>query len=244
MNELITKDIEYTTGVVKFNNFENYLKQAKEVAKYIDSVELTDANVKQCKSDLAAARKVVNQLDQVRKQVKKDLLKPYQPFEKQVKQLQKVIDDADKRLREEVKLLEEVERNEKEEAIKEVFDKRIAMYDIKDYWSNPFDLFLTPQHLNKTVSMAKVEKDMTSWMESVQKDLDTIQSMDDADMIMTDYIMTLDLNEAIDRNNRRKETLTKVRTQEKIATFTIKGTANITLVEILLKQNGIEFIKN
>lgn len=244
-NQLITKDIQYTTGVVKFNNYEHYVERAKEVAKYIDSVELTDSNIKQCKTDLADARKVVKALDQARIKVKKELLEPYQDFEKKVKALQKIIDDADKRLRDQVKEIEEKERLEKKDAIREIFDKRVAMYDIAQYFDNPFELWLTPQHLNKSMSLTKVEKDMTQWLERVQKDIDTIKSMDDADMILTDYIMTLDINEAIERNQRRKEVAELVKSDEveEVATFVIRGTANIRLAEIVLNQNGINFIK-
>ena len=244
-NQLITKDIQYTTGVVKFNNYEHYVERAKAIAKYIDSVELTDSNIKQCKTDLADARKVVKALDQARIKVKKELLEPYQDFEKKVKALQKIIDDADKRLRDQVKEIEEKERLEKKNAIEEIFNKRVAMYDIAQYFDNPFELWLTPQHLNKSMSLAKVEKDMTQWLERVQKDIDTIKSLDDADVILTDYIMTLDINEAIERNQRRKEVSQTVKAEEveEVATYIVKGTANIRLTEILLSRNGIEFIK-
>lgn len=244
-NSLISKDIQYTTGVVKFNNYEHYVQRAKEVAKYIDSVELTDANIKQCKTDLADARKVVKALDQARIKVKRELLEPYQDFEKKVKALQKIIDDADARLRLQVKRIEENEREEKKAQVLEIFNKRVVMYDINQYFDNAFDLWLTPQHLNKSMSLAKVEKDMTQWLERVQKDIDTIKSLDDADVILTDYIMTLDINEAIERNQRRKEVAQVVKSEEaeEVATFVIRGTANIKLAEIVLNQNGIDFIK-
>lgn len=244
-NQLISKDIQYTTGVVKFNNYEQYYERACEVARYIHSVELTEDNIKQCKTDLADARKVVKALDQVRIKVKKELLKPYQDFEEKIKALQKIIDDADGRLREQVKEIEENERMKKKDAIREIFNKRVAMYDINQYLSDAFDLWLTPKHLNKSMSLAKVEKDMTQWLEHAQKDIDTIKSFDDADVILTDYIMTLDINEAIERNQRRKEVAQTIKADdiEEIATYIVKGAANIRLTEILLRENGIEFIK-
>lgn len=243
--ELIVKDIRYKTGVVNFNNYETYVKQAKKIASYIDSVELTEDNIKQCKNDLADARKVVKALDRVRIDIKKALLVPYDDFEKQVKCLQKIIDDADSKLRSQVKEIEEKEREDKKMRIKEVFDKRIAMYDIADYFDDPFEMFLVPQYLNKTMSLVKVEKEMTMWLEHMQKDIDIIKIMDDADMIMADYIMTLDISEAIERNVRRKNISQVIKSDEaeETATFIVKGTANIKLTEILLKQNGVNFIK-
>lgn len=57
--------------------------------------------------------------------------------------------------------------------------------------------------------------------------------------------MTLDINEAIERNQRRKEVIQTVKAEEveEVATYIVKGTANIRLTEILLSRNGIEFIK-
>lgn len=243
MNELIVKDIEYQTGIVKFNNFELYLKQAQEIADYISNTTLTEDNIKSVKKDLADARRVTRELDKIRIKIKKELLKPYDEFERQVKQLNSIINDADSEVRDKVKEMEEKERQIKKAAIKEIFDKRVVMYDVADYLDDPFDEWLTPQHLNKTVTMTKVERDMTDWLEHIQKDIDTVKAMDDSGMLLVEYIRCLDINDAIMTLKERQEMMKKVETTEETATFIIKGKANIKLVEMLLRENGIEFTR-
>ena len=100
----------YSPAVVKFDKFEYYKEQANEIAEYINTTVLTNDNIKEVKKDLADARKVVKGLDKIRIELRKELLVSFNDFEKQVKEIQKIIDDADTNLRDQVKALEEQER--------------------------------------------------------------------------------------------------------------------------------------
>lgn len=237
----------YSPAVVKFDKFEYYKEQANEIANYINTTVLTNDNIKEVKKDLADARKVVKGLDKIRIELKKELLVSFNDFEKQVKEIQGIIDQADSKLRDQVRAIEENERQIKEANIRVIWDARICMYDIDKYINEPFYRWLQPAHLNKTTSLKKAETDMTEWMEAKQKDIDMILTFDNADIILAEYVETLDVSMAIKIVNDKKKLAEQMREQiedadsEDSALFLIKGKSNINYAIFLLKENGIKF---
>ena len=132
MNEIanLTPDVTYSAGIVKFENFEEYKMQAENLAAFVSSIVATEETVQASKKMIAATRKIVDGLNRRRIDMKKDILASYTDFEKQVKELQGIIDGADRIVREQVNELEEKRRAEKKEEIKAIWDKRSPMYDI------------------------------------------------------------------------------------------------------------------
>jgi hypothetical protein len=173
----------------------------------VSSVVVTEDTIQASKKMLAASRKVVNSLDTKRKDIKKSILASYSDFEKQVNELKKIVDDADKIVRGQVKALEEMEREQKQTATKEIWDKRIPAYEIA-HIPNLFERFLTPQHLNKSISMTKVEAEMTAFLEDIQKQSESLLKVytdtEEAQEAMTIFIDTLDLPATISAMDKRK----------------------------------------
>lgn len=243
-------DVSYQTAPVKFPAFEYYKQQAQKAAEYINSIVLTDNNVKDVKKDLAAARKLTDGLDQKRIQIKNAILADYVEFESQVKELQAIVKDAESSLRSKVKELEERERENKKAQILDIWNKRYPMYQISEMLAvnDTFERWLTPQHLNKSTSMKSVEKEMTEWLENRDKDIESLRSMDDEYLV--EYLGCLDLPAAISAVNSRNEIRSEIHKDslndyaEPIAKFIITGEKDIKLTELLLKENGIDYRKD
>lgn len=227
-NNLTTelKPIQYTKGIIKFDAFDEYVKQATAVAMYINSLELTQDNIKMVKKDLADAKKVVNGLETKRKEIKRAMLEPYNELEKQIKQLTSIIDEADENLRKQVRLLEEQERATKKQNLEIIFNNRLQQYpDIESIIPEPFNRFIQPQMLNKTMTLKKVEDMMVQWLEQRQTEITTINDMDDSD-VMVEYIKTLSITQAI-------QTVQADRTlKAQIVTQTLETNKNVTESEI------------
>ena len=237
--------ITYSLGQISFPNYEEVIQWAKEVAETLNNTELREDNVKDVKASLAAARKVVDGINARRIEVKKALLTPYDTLEAQVKVITNIINEADGVLRDKVRAMEEAERDAKRETLKGIWDLRIPLYTFTDYIPDPFDRWVTPQHLNKTTSIKKCEDDMAAWMEQREQDITTIKRLPDSTQILISYASCLDLTRAIqvgqEQAKREREVTTSNPVGLLVATFVVTGEKDIQLAELLFKTNNIDY---
>lgn len=241
--KLSQDSVQYTKPVVNFADFNYFLAMAGQVADYISRLELTEDNIKDVKKDLARARKLTKALNDERIRIKREINEPLAVFESQVKEITGVVDEAEEKLRSKVREVEEKEREDKKEQLYEIWQKRAGLYELPQMLPNAFELWLTPQHLNKTTSLRSAEDDMVTWLEEKQRELDTLHSMDDEYMV--EYLSTLNLADAINAVHEREERYDAVHaaSDEEVATFIITGAANIKFTEMLLNTNNINFTR-
>lgn len=240
-------DVTYEIPSVNFPAYEEYMEKACEIANYIGSLDVTEENIKETKKILADARKLTDRLSDERIRMKKDLLQNFNTFEGQVKEIIKVVDDADKALRAKVKELEDAEREEKGRQIRELWNKRTDQFpEIERIIPAAFDKWMNSKYLNKSVNMKTIETEMMEWIKQRMSDIKVIMGMGE------DYIEAYgrycDLARAITEVDERKEyienlNLKDVQEQIEKALFTVYGTKDIALTERLLKENEIEYRK-
>jgi Protein of unknown function (DUF1351) len=252
MNEIKIKDssVRVRTGSVSFPEYELLKEQAQSIADAITDVVVTEDNVKENKKLLANLNKSVAELEARRIDIKKRILEQYEVFAGQVKEIVSIVQHADNAVRNQVKTLEELERDRKEEEIGKIWELRIQHYT----WGGMFKFtdFLEPQDLNKSVTMKKVEERMTAWLESRGKDLELIATLPDSSEVMVEYMRLLNLAEAMQTVNRRKTQERMVRevmgdaAEERVENrymFIIENEKDANFVEILLKTNKIIYKK-
>lgn len=250
-NELMkVSSIEFIPGVINFKQYSVLLEQAEQVAEMIKSVVVTEDSVQESKKLLARSRKSLKTLNDERIRIKKELLKPYDIFAEQIKDIEKVVDEANQNINKQVRMIEELERLEKKKEIEELWNKIVQSFDYKDLVS--FSHFFEERHLNKSLSIPKIEKEMNDFLETVEKDLNYLKSK--GDEYVAEYLNNFDLNTTLQVVEQRKEVIEKINETkeeneiivgEKIekAIFEIEGKANIKLVEMLLKENEINYLK-
>jgi hypothetical protein len=249
-NELMldVQQIVVVQGSVEFSEYENIFQQAQKLAEQIEKVEVNEENLKESKKLLAAINKRVKELEEKRISVKKVMLEPYQLFEDQVKNIVAVVKNADLEVRQQIRRLEEIERNEKEEQLENIFYKRKKMYSLGDLIE--FDDFLLPRHLNKTVSIESVEKEMIDFLEKTEKDYQVILGLDEPEKIVSVYILTFDLGQAISQvqEQRQREeyieasgTIKKVGPEKITYQFWIYEEKDFKLLEMFMQQNNIKY---
>lgn len=249
--EIIEKqnDVTYEAAKVEFPAYEEYKEKAYAVAEYIYQMDVTPENIKEAKGTLAKARKLTDKLSRARIDMKKEILASYTTFEAQVKEIVGIIDDADKEIRAKVKDLEEKERQQKKDAIHELWLKRIPAYDydlLNAVLPNAFDRWLTPKHLNKTTSMKSIEAEMTAWLQKTLTEINTLKDM--GDDYLEAYSYTGDMAAAIRQIQQREDFLDTMHglksedLEETSQTFVVYGDDNISKAEDLLRRNGIKFI--
>ncbi|EIQ0607827.1 DUF1351 domain-containing protein [Staphylococcus pseudintermedius] len=248
MNELVKKydfSITTTQGSVIFDEYDELYNQAQNLAEHVKDVEVNEENIKEAKDLMAQMNKRVNNIEDVRKQVKKSLLAPYDTFESQIKTIKSVIDEAVSHLRKQERELVEKERETKRQAIANIFDKRIKHYDFGELIG--FADFLKPQHLNKSYSMTKVEKDLVEWLEKSKRDLEIIYQSEHSEDLLIEYQHTKDLTlslEIVNKRREQKKVIDKLqikRNETKKHIFIINNDKDAQLTKLLLEQHNIEF---
>lgn len=247
------QEIQVVQGSVVFGAYEELKKQASNLASQIMTVEVNDDNVKLSKKLLATVNKRVKELEDKRISIKKVMLEPYVDFENQVKEIVQIVRDADAHVRNQVKELEEQEREKKHFALQDIFDKRKKMYsfgELLDFTNS----FLQQRHLNKTVSIESVEKEMVQFFEQHQKDLTVIEKMDDSGALYSHYLNCFDLGSALTLWNEEKERqaqiernlkVVKLQPTEKEIGFLVSvkvyNQKELKLLERILQENEFEY---
>ena len=71
-------DVTFEPAKITFPALGFYMEQAEKIADYINSIEVTEDNIKDVKKDLAAARKVTKALSDRRIAIKKEIMSNYE----------------------------------------------------------------------------------------------------------------------------------------------------------------------
>ena len=191
------------TGSIEFRDYELIKEQAQKLAEHVEEIEVTEDNIKTSKKLVSEMNKVVKDIDSHRIAIKKQMLESYNDFESQVRDITNIAKRAENAVRSQIRTLEEKERDEKLEVIKDIFDKRIKQYDFEDQFY--FTDFIKPKHLNKSTSLTSVETEMVNWLESIHKDIETIKLLDDGVEVLTEYFYIKDFTKAVQNVKQREE---------------------------------------
>lgn len=248
IEEFDVDKIKVKSGTIIFLGYESLKKEAIQLAEHITSIEVTDDNIKQSKKLLAAINNRIKELEQQRITIKKVILEPYDEFEIKVKDIVSTVKEADNHVRAQVKQLEEIERQNKEKQIEDLFTKRKKHYKVVDQLVDFFS-FLQPRHLNKTTTIEAVEKEMIDFFERVQADIDVISTMDRSEIILRHYVETLDVTRALvlaNEEKRRDETIraseaTTNKKDPQCFTITLYDVKDYKLIQLFMDQNKIKY---
>lgn len=119
MNELIIRT-HITPGKIEFDPAEYEEQLSAQMQLYKDE-PVTPANRTDRKKDIATLRKIRKALEDRRKEVKTEWMRPYEEFEGNVRKLTALVDEPIDLLSDQVKELESRERAEKRKQLREHF---------------------------------------------------------------------------------------------------------------------------
>lgn len=246
MEELVLQQIIVQQGSIVFSDFERIKLEAIELAEKINLVEVDDENIKQSKKMIAAVNNKIKELEARRITIKKAMLEPYNQFEAQVKEIVGIVKEAEDVVRQQVKQLEEMDRQQKQNELQQIFESRIRHYSFKNLFG--FSDFLKPKHLNKTQSIEATEKEMVDFFKRLATDLKVIESLPNAEATLSAYIDTKDLAVAmtlIAQQEQRKrqiessQALNRNKQQEFV--FAVFNDKDAKLIQLLMQQEKIQF---
>lgn len=240
--------IELIQGSVTFPSAQDLLKEAQALNERLSSVVVTEDTIATNKKLVAQVRKKVDELDNVRKLVKKELLKPYETFEKEVKEIVDTVKTGEGMVRDQLSLLEESRREKVRQEIVNLYELRLKKYPDLVKYNISVEYFLKPKHLNKTMSLDKVEREMVDFLESTSRDLGVILNSQYPEEIFIEYSVNGGvLNRAIETVAERKErelevkSVTQPERQMNVYTITVFRKIDYRALQDFMIENNIEY---
>lgn len=258
-------NVSYTVPKVEWNSFEQDKEQALQVVKDLESLEITENNLKEGKKKIAEVRKVTAELNNKRKEIKAEMLTSLTEFSNKVKEIDDILTQAVNVQRDKVEQYEFQIANKKFDTIKEIFDKRNKAYN---KYNLDFSEFYKPQFLNKTYKLDKIELEMVDFFENKKQEIETIKTLDNADDILVEYYLNgYNMSNAINTVNKRIEVAKNLEIERKkpleqpnqpikieptqptqtekqgqdTLVIEIKGAEKIALAKMLLESNKIDY---
>lgn len=203
------------SGVISTNFEEIKEKLEAEMSTY-KTMRVTVDNKKEAKEDIADFRKLKKKLNERKKEVKEEYMKPYLEVEDGVKQLISIIDGAINFLDGQVAELEEQRVLERKTEITKVYDELVEE-ELLDYM--PLERIWNDKWTNATTTMKSIREDINGFVTKVRTDIATIKAMqsDKTERALYYYMETNDLASSmqmITRYEQEKTNILKKKEQE------------------------------
>ena len=215
-------------------NFEELKQELVEKSKKYATAVYTEDTIAEAKKDRASLNKLVKAVNDEKIRIKNEVMKPYEPFEKQIKELMEIVQDAVNNIDGQVKTFEQKKKDEKLQVITDYFIKNVAIYEgLID-----FDLIFNERWLNVTYDIDAIFKEIDHIFAKTKNDLMTINNIvqnEETNKQVTDFYfkninkadcLGLALNEAkaIEATKSRINEMKKQEEEKKVVTGTAKQT--------------------
>lgn len=227
-------EIKVIDGTINFPDYEEYRFRAEEIRNALMEMPVSVDTEQKAKKAVAEARKISDRLNSEKIRIKKEILAPYTDFESQVKTIINIITEGEDIARDKLRDIDTQRREEKRKTIENIWNKRIDRFTAGKYLD--FDDFLTDKHLNKTVSIDAVEKEMVEFLERTSAELEYLEGLPLSDLYIPEYKVTYSIPKAMETVDQRM-TVTKKAAGEPYLIVKITGKADIKLAKSWLEQN-------
>ena len=210
-NELTVRVEHPELPAIRWNETEVQQNLTEMLAAYTGRVYTSDT-IKDAKADRAAVNKLDKQLSDAARCAKAFYMKPLEEFLQSAKQMQGQCKAVSGAIDQQVKAVEEAERQDKQDALRAVYADCIG--ELRELI--PFDRLLVPQWLRKTYDLAKASRELRRDVETRREELKIIQDTcgEDAEACKLEYLRVLDLNAALAEHLRLQDNREKLRRAE------------------------------
>lgn len=174
-------------------NFEELKAEvAVKMADYKDLV-YTDEEVPKAKKDLATMRKFVKALDDERKNVKAELLKPYAEFESKLNEVKALVEEPICLIDKQVKNYEDAKKMAKSQAIADYYNGLENKPPV-----NILNVIANPKWENASYSMAQIQKEIDKACETYFSGITALERLSTFKYeCIAEFNKTLDLSKAL-----------------------------------------------
>lgn len=186
--------------VIQFNYEELKAEITSKVEMYKNLVYTGSDQIKDAKADRAALNKLIKAMSDERIRIKKDCLKPYEEFERKIKELTDIVNEPVQLIDKQIKEYEQTLKEEKREEIEALFETIGFQAFVK------LEMIWDEKWLNASVSMKSIEEKMRDRMYQISTDIMTLNRLSEyAFEAIAVYKETLDMNRSIAEAQRMSD---------------------------------------
>lgn len=211
MEFVMGNSLQELPATIDFNFEALKLGLTRSLAHY-EGLVVSEGDIKGAKADRARLNELRTALETKRKEVKAECLKPYNDFERKVKELVALVDKPIEAIDTQLKAYEERRREEKLANIQDAYVEIIG--NLREMV--PFGRVWQAQWYNSTVSLKKIRESLMATRLQVERELNILETVESefTEAVKLKYLQTLDLTAALNERNRLKEETEKLRTYE------------------------------
>jgi hypothetical protein len=186
--------------VIQFNYEELKAEITSKVEMYKNLVYTGSDQIKDAKADRAALNKLIKAMSDERIRIKKDCLKPYDEFERKIRELTDIVNEPVQLIDKQIKEYEQTLKEEKRKEIEALFETIGFQAFVK------LEIIWDEKWLNASVSMKSIEEKMRERMYQISTDLLTLNRLSEyAFEAVAVYKETLDMNRSIAEAQRMSD---------------------------------------
>ena len=172
----------------------------RSIVEAYQGLVYTEDTVSDAKNDRAALRKLLNEIEDRRKLVKKKCMEPYEAFESDLKDVTVLIKEQISIIDGQVKEYENSVKEEKKARLQGVYTEAIG--ELAEVL--PFERVFEAQYLNVSFKESKAATEILEKIQRVKSDLAAIDALDSKYKLNAKdvYVRTLDMSQAMAENAR------------------------------------------
>lgn len=209
----IKTDLEKSLPATIDFNFEEIKTDLTGKLGYYNSLVVTEDSIKGAKADKSLLNNLKEAIENKRKEVKKQCLKPYEDFEKKCKELVSLIDEPVKAIDTQIKAFDEIKQNEKYAEITAYYNENIGeLLEIV-----PLDKIVNAKWKNVTMPLDTIRNELGDKIFKIRNDLKIIVAFgSEFELNIKDkYLQSYDMSAALAEKNRLEEQKIKLAAAEK-----------------------------
>ena len=186
--------------VIQFNYEELKAEITSKVEMYKNLVYTGSDQIKDAKADRAALNKLIKAMSDERIRIKKDCLKPYDEFERKIRELTDIVNEPVQLIDKQIKEYEQTLKEEKRKEIEALFETIGFQAFVK------LEIIWDEKWLNASVSMKSIEEKMRTRLNEISTAVFTLNKLPEFGFEALElYKETLDLPKAIEKAQHMSE---------------------------------------
>lgn len=244
--------------IVKIETLPQIFEQLELLGKFvdeklegIDTLECTEENKTMVKSRRAEINNTLKVLEEKRKEIKNNILKPYEMFNEKYEETTKnKLENASQMLGSKINEIEIRQKEEKENELRSFYEEYTQKYNLQEL-NIPFER--VGLNITLSASMKSLKDQITQFTERIDSDLKLIDLEEYREEIMIEYKETLDFanskmnvvtrHRLIEEDRKRREALAEQLKQEQQIVETVEEVLEeeiIAPVEVDVTTDEIE----
>ena len=156
-------------------DFDTYTAKLDQALSVYDSVIYTDESMKTAKDDRAQLKKYKTEIENKKKEYRKECLAPYEALEPRIRELTALLDGRIERIDAAVKEYEERTKAQKEKQIRAYYDKNAAL--LGSLADKLFEKLADPKWMNASTTKSRYESEIQARIGAAIRDISAVRAM-------------------------------------------------------------------